>query len=61
MVNNSVNQYHAINLRKKKDKTNYLLVFFLNLEKWGHLATKNPRTRYLCEDFYQYNKINIFK
>lgn len=28
MVNNSVNQYHAINLRKKKDKTNYLLVFF---------------------------------
>lgn len=39
MVNNSVNQYHAINLRKKKDKTNYLLVFFLNLEKWRHLAT----------------------
>ena len=39
MVNNSVNQYHAIDLRKKKDKTNYLLVFFLNLEKWGHLAT----------------------
>ena len=39
MVNNSVNQYHAINLRKKKDKTNYLLVFFLNLEKWGNFAT----------------------
>lgn len=26
-------------LKEKKDKTNYLLVFFLNLEKWGHLAT----------------------
>lgn len=38
MVNNSVNQYHAINLRKKKDKTNYLLVFFLNFKKCDHLA-----------------------
>lgn len=29
MVNNSVSfTYHAINLRKKKDKTNYFGVFF---------------------------------
>ena len=33
MVNNSVNQYHAINLRKKKDKTNYLLIFFFKIDK----------------------------
>ena len=39
MVSTLYFYYHAINLRKKKDKTNYLLVFFLNLEKWGHLAT----------------------
>ncbi len=58
MVNTSVNQYHAINLRKKKDKTNYLLVFFLNLEKWGHLATdiieKSP-----AQDIYARIFINI--
>ena len=34
MVNNSVSfTYHAINLRKKKDKTNYLPIFFTILDK----------------------------
>ena len=33
MVNTNVNHYHAINLRKKKDKTNYLPIFFTILDK----------------------------
>ncbi len=37
MVNTNVNHYHAINLGKKTDKTNYLPVFFLNLDKIHYL------------------------
>ena len=34
MVNNSESfTYHAINLRKKKDKTNYFGVFFTKIKK----------------------------